>query len=405
MSALAGLGLAPVINAAGTVTRLSGGILAPEVVAAMAEASAACFDMLDLQAAASRAIVAATGAEAGIVTGGASAALLLGAAACLVGLDPAAMDALPRDAARREVIVARSQRTMYDRAVEVAGGRLVEVGIPDRFSGAGVRDATAAEMAAAIGPATAAILWVAQPWSEPPLEELCRVAQAAGVPVLVDAAAQLPPLANLRGFLDAGADLVAFSGGKAIGGPQASGILAGRRKLVASALLQMLDLDLPAAQFRLPPEFAGNRALPFLPRHGIGRSCKAGKEEIVGLLVALQRFQAEGDAPRQARMRARLAAVQQAMGQPPGVAVEIAEGPTPLLLLRCADAAAARAAEAALRARRPAVHVNQGRLREGVLVVHPAALAEADLPALGAALAAVLGSDTVLPFASAAKAG
>jgi len=392
MSVLAELGLAPVINAAGTVTRLSGGILAPEVRAAMAEAASACFDMLEVQAAASREIVAATGAEAGIVTGGASAALLLGAAACLAGLDPVAMNALPAAGARCEFIISRSQRNMYDRVLEVAGGCIVEVGIPDRFSGAGVRDASVGEVAAAIGPRTAGVFWVAQPWSEPSLAEVVRVAHAAGVPVLVDAAAQLPPIANLSGFLEAGADLVAFSGGKAIGGPQASGILAGRRPLVASALLQMLDLDVPDAQFRLPPEFAVNAALPFLPRHGIGRSCKAGKEEVVGLLVALRRFLAEGDAARQARMLARLRAVGAAMGEVPA---EIADGPTPLLLLRCADAASAARVEAALRVRR--VHVNQGRMRDGVLVVHPAALAEADLVPLGQALAAA--------FASASKAG
>jgi L-seryl-tRNA(Ser) seleniumtransferase len=389
MSVLASLGLVPVINAAGTVTRLSGGIMAPEVAAAMAEASAACFDMLDLQAAASREIVAATGAEAGIVTGGASAALLLGAAACLAGLDPIAMNALPAAGAGRDFVMARSQRNMYDRALEVAGGRIVEVGIPDRFSGAGVRDASVGEIAAAIGPETAAVFWVAQPWSEPALAEVVRVAHAAGVPVLVDAAAQLPPVANLTAFIETGADLVAYSGGKAIGGPQASGMLAGRQPLVASALLQMLDLDVPDAQFRLPAEFAGNEALPFLPRHGIGRSCKAGKEEVVGLLVALRRFVAEGDAARGARMLARLQAVQDAMGDLPGAG--ILPGPTPLLLLRCADAQAARRAEAALRARRPAIHVNQSRLRDGVLVVHPAALADADLAELGRGLAEVLG--------------
>jgi L-seryl-tRNA(Ser) seleniumtransferase len=384
----ASLGLEPVINAAGTVTRLSGGIMAPEVAAAMAEASSACFDMVELQAAASREIAAATGAEAGIVTGGASAALLLGAAACLAGLDPVAMNRLPEPGLRRTFVMARSQRNMYDRALEVAGGRIAEIGMPDRFSGAGVRDASAGEIAAAIGPDTAAVFWVAQPWSEPSLADLVRVAHAAGVPVLVDAAAQLPPVANLSALLEAGADLVAFSGGKAIGGPQASGMLAGRRDLVASALLQMLDLDLPDAQFRLPAEFAGNAVPPFLPRHGIGRSCKAGKEEVVGLLVALRRFVAEGEEARGARMLARLHAVRDAMDDAPGV--EISAGPTPLLLLRCASAEAARRAEAALRARRPAIHVNQSRLRDGVLVVHPGALADADLGELGRGLAAVL---------------
>jgi L-seryl-tRNA(Ser) seleniumtransferase len=380
-------GVAPMINAAGTNTRLSGGMMAPEVTAAMAEAATVCVDMLELQAAASREIAAATGAEAGIVTCGASAALLLGTAACLARMDISAMDALPEAAPRRDIVMARSQRNMYDRALRVAGARLVEVGIPDRFSGAGVRDTSAAELAAAIGPQTAAVLWVAQPWSEPALPDVARVAQAAGVPVLVDAAAQLPPAANLRRFIAEGADLVCFSGGKAIGGPQASGILAGRRELVASALLQMLDLDLPEQQFRLPPEFAGNVQPPRLPHHGIGRSCKAGKEEIVGLLVALRRFIAEGDDARSARLRARLEAVCAAMGDAPA---EITSAPVPLLLLRLPDAAAARAAEARLRAHRPAIHVNQGRLREGVLVVNPLALAERDLAMLGAALRAVL---------------
>jgi L-seryl-tRNA(Ser) seleniumtransferase len=381
------LGVPVIINAAGTTTRLSGGMMHPEVTAAMAEAASACVEMPDLQLAASRRIAEATGAEAGIVTSGAAAALLLGAAACRARLDPAAMDALPGGTVRDEFVMVRSQRNMYDRVLRVAGGRVVEVGIPDRFSGAGVRDATAAEISAAIGPRTAGVLWVAQPWSEPALPDVVRVAHAAGVPVLVDAAAQLPPASNLRRFVDDGADLVCFSGGKAIGGPQASGILAGRRDLVASALLQMLDLDLHEAQFRLPAELAGNAALPFLPQHGIGRACKAGKEEIVGLLVALRRFVAEDDGMRAARLRARLQAVRAAMG---GVACEIADGPVPLLLLRLRDAAAAREADAALRRRRPAIHVNQGRLREGVLVVNPLALAERDVAPLGAALREVL---------------
>ena len=116
---------------------------------------------------------------------------------------------------------------------------------------------------------------------------------STAIPLLVDAAAQLPPAANLRRFLEQGADLVAFSGGKAIGGPQASGILCGRADLVASALLQMVDLDVFPELWRAPEEFAPLRQLPRPPRHGIGRSCKVGKEEIIGLLVALERYAAD----------------------------------------------------------------------------------------------------------------
>jgi L-seryl-tRNA(Ser) seleniumtransferase len=380
------LGVTPIINAYGTNTRLSGGPLAPEVAEAMRAASTASVDILDLQAAACREIAGATGAEAGIATSGASAALLLGTAAILARLDAAAMDRLPLVEA--EFLIARSQRNMYDRAVEVAGARLVEVGIPDRFSGAGVRDATAAEFAAAITPRTRGILWVAQPHSEPPLPELVTVARAHDLPVLVDAAAQLPPAANLRRFVAEGADLVAFSGGKAIGGPQASGILAGRAELVTSALMQMLDLDLPASQFRPPAEFSRAGQLSHLPRHGIGRSCKVGREEVAGLLVALRRFAAERPEDRAARWNARLDAV--AAGLPAATVSRVANGEVPMLALQLQDEGAARRMEARLRAGRPAAHLNPARIREGVLLVNPIAMADADAPRLAALIAEAL---------------
>ncbi len=389
MSLLDTLGVPRIVNAYGTNTRLSGGTVAPEVLAAMAEAARVTVEMPALQAAASRAITAATGAEAGIVTAGASAALLLGAAACMARLDPGAMNRLPdTEGMPNEFVAIRSQRNMYDRAIRVAGGRIVEVGIPDRISGPGVRDAAPWEIADAIGPRTAAIYWLAGPNSEPSLPEVAAIARARGIPVLVDAAAQLPPRENLRRFLAAGADLVCFSGGKALGGPQASGILAGRRDLVSSALLQMLDLDLPEAQFAPPAEFAPAAQLRGLPHHGIGRSCKTGKEEIVGLIVALQRFVAEDPAARTACWTARLEAVARAAaplqlrlvpdGAKPGL---------PLLEWHLPDAAAAQRAEAWLRAQAPAIHLDASRIRHGILAVNPVALADEDAALLGRALA------------------
>ena len=157
MSVYARFGVPTVINAAGTVTRLSGGHMHQDVLAAMHDAAGECVDMVALQAGASRVIARVTGAQAGIVTSGASAALLLGAAACLAGLDSARMNRLPEvPDGRNEFIVVRSQRNMYDRALTVAGGRIVEVGIPDRYSGSGVRDAVPWELEAAITPSTAA---------------------------------------------------------------------------------------------------------------------------------------------------------------------------------------------------------------------------------------------------------
>ena len=144
----------------------------------------------------------------------------------------------------------RSQRNQYDHAIRSAGVHIIEVGLPDRVAGAGIRDAESWEIAAAVTERTAAIVYVANASARPRIEEVAHVANSKHVPLLVDAAAQLPPASNLRRFLAAGADLVAFSGGKAIGGPQGSGILCGGRDLIMSAILQQLDLDIAWEQGR-----------------------------------------------------------------------------------------------------------------------------------------------------------
>lgn len=295
-------GIRTAINAKGPATRVSGGIMRREVAAAMAEASQFSVDMAELQAHASAVIAEVTGAEAGYVASGAAACLLLATAACVAGLNPGRMARLPDTRGmKNEVIVVRSQRNFYDHAVRAAGVTLVEVGLPDRYAGAGTRDAEAWEIADAITECTAAIFYVADRHARPSLEEVVRVARAAGVPVIVDAAAQLPPQANLRRFVSAGADLVAFSGGKAVGGPQASGFLCGRRELVMSAALQHLDLDIFWEQWSPPPSLIDKERLAGVPQHGIGRPCKVGKEEAIGLLTALELFVEEGDAARHRR--------------------------------------------------------------------------------------------------------
>jgi len=373
------LGVPAVINACGPVTRLGGGLMHPEVAAAMAQASRVSLDMVALQAAACRVIARVTGAQAGIVTTGASAAILLGAAACLAGLDPGRMNRLPDvPDGRREFIIVRSQRNMYDRAMVVAGARLVEVGIPDRFSGPGVRDADGWEIEDAIGPHTAGIYYLAQTQSLPALPVVTELARRHGVPVLVDAAAQLPPAANLRAYLEQGADLVAFSGGKAIGGPQASGILCGRADLVASALLQMLDLDVRPEVWAPPPEFAALSQTRGLPHHGIGRSCKAGKEEIVGLIVALERFAAESPEARHADWAAISRAIMDECGAADGLTLTLLDDPgrypVPMLRVRTQEAMVAARLEAALRAGTPSIQCQTGQIHEGTLLFSPVAL-------------------------------
>lgn len=369
-------GVRPLINARGPATRLSGAPVRPEVAVAMAEAAQVCVDMAALQAAASEAIARYTGAEAGIVTAGASAAMLLGAAACVTGLDPAAMARLPDLVGLKdEAVMARSQRNQYDHAIRAVGLRIVEAGLPDRVAGAGVRDTEAWEMAAAIGPRTALVVHVAQPWSRPSLEEVIEVARGHGVPVLVDAAAQLPPKANLRSFVEAGADLVAYSGSKAIGGPAATGILCGRKDLVAAAAWQMLDMDYPEGLFTPSGELLDPSALPGLPAHGIGRSAKVGKEQIIGLLTALELFVGEEEAAQAGLQASLLGEVGGDLAGLPAVRITLREGGgVPVLVLNFAELDRAREVMQELARGDPAVHLDPSELDTGRLLIDPSCL-------------------------------
>ena len=370
------LGVRTVINAKGPSTRVSGGRLAPEVTAAMAEAATYCVDMAELQAAASKVIGDITGAEAGIVTSGAAAGLLLGTAACVAGLDPGRMARLPDTAGmKNEVIMVRSQRNFYDHAVRAAGVKIIEVGLPDRVSGAGVRDAEAWEIAGAITEATAAVVYVAARRARPALEEVIRVAHARQVPVLVDAAAQLPPAANLQYFIGLGADLVAYSGGKAIGGPQGAGILCGKRDLVMSAILQNLDLDIEWDQWSPPVSLIDKARLMGLPPHGIGRSCKVGKETIVGLLVALKRYVAGSDEARYREWSAAVQYLAAGLSEVPQLRVSVREGAVPKLVL---DLENAQEICRELQNGEPSIHVDPSSIEDGQLVLNPMCLAEGD---------------------------
>lgn len=291
MSLYAQWGLRPIINASGAVTRLGGAPLPAAVLEAFQSAAQECVPLDTLQGLASREIAHHTGAEAGCVTSGAAAALLLGTAAILTGHDLGRMERLPDCTGfPHEFVVAREHRNGYDHAVRTAGARFVEVGFHEPIAGAGVRRVEAWEYAAACGPQTAGILYVYQGTSHPSLRDVVQVAHERGLPVLVDAAGQLSPRSNLRDILATGADLVCFSGGKAIRGPQASGILCGRRELVSAAALQMLDMDDFYELWEPPAELIDRSRFRGLPRHGIGRVLKVSKEQIMALLTALRLF-------------------------------------------------------------------------------------------------------------------
>ena len=386
-------GVRTIINAKGPATRLSGGLLDPEVTAAMTEAAGYCVDMAELQAGASKVIARLTGAEAGMVTSGAASGLLLGAAACVTGLAPGKMDRLPQTrGAKSEVIMVRSQRNFYDHAVRTTGVRIVEVGLPDRYAGAGVRDAEAWEIEDAITEHTAAVCYVATQRAQPPLAEVVKVAHHAGVPVLVDAAGQLPPVSNLKYFISQGADLVTFSGGKAIGGPQGSGILAGKHDLIMSAVLQHLDLDIYWEQWDPPASLIDKQRLSGTPQHGIGRPCKVGKETLIGLLVALERFAAESDQNRARRFQPLVERLHRALSGVDHATLQITGGTIPKLELRVSQEVPRTAMELCIELERgdPSIHVDASQAHAGILVFSPWCLREGDPEKIAARLKPLL---------------
>ena len=271
------LGVRPVIHGAGTTTRYGGSLMRPETIEAMREASQALVNIDELNEAAGAAIARMLGAEGALVTAGSTAGLVLQAAACITGVDPARIARLPDvRGLRHEFVIQRAHRFSYDQAYRVPGGVLVEIGLGRRTM--------AWELEEAIGERTAGVIHLVSPFTSPPgtlgFEQVTEIAHARGVPVLVDAASMIPPRDNLFRYLRGGADLVVVSGGKGIRGPQSTGILAGRRDLIRAASLNAS------------------------PNQAIGRAAKTSKEEIVGLLVALELFLAEDEKAEMERYRA-----------------------------------------------------------------------------------------------------
>jgi seryl-tRNA(Sec) selenium transferase len=384
MAVYENLGVSPIINACGSVTRLGGAPMPPEVLRAFCDAAGDAVSLEQLQAAASKRIAAHTGTEAALVTAGSAAALTLGAAAIMTGYDPGRMERLPHaDGFPHEFVVAREQRSGYDHAVRAAGAKLVEVGFNEIVANAGVRRTEAWEYEAAFGPNTAGIAYCFAPDSRPPLAEVVAVARRRGVPVLVDAAGELPPRRHLTEIPATGADLVAFSGGKAIRGPQSTGILCGRRDLIAAAAVQMLDMDDHPQLWDPPAEFIDKRKLAGVPRHGVGRGMKVSKEEIAALLTALDLFAAGAYDERLTVFRGWLESIASALAVTSANCriVESSDGERwPLLEISVGSSAFAVCRR--LREGSQPVYVGHGRLPEGRLVVNPFCLHDHQVPVL-----------------------
>lgn len=374
-------GIQTVINAAGPMTKLSGHILAPEVREAMASAAAACARIEDLQEAAGELIARVTGAEAGYVTAGAAAGLTIGAAAAIAGLDVAAMDRLPDTTGlRNEIIIQRGHLTAYSHALRLSGARLVEVGYLG-YPGQG--RSWPWQIESAITERTAAIAYsVGRVPGMVELSDVVEVAHRHDLPVIVDAAATLPPARNLQRFIAEGADLVCFSGGKAIGGPQASGIVAGRADLIASIALQHQDMDVEPETWTWRTRYLESGELPGPPHHGLGRPMKVGKEEMAGLMTALEMYVARDHRAEWQRWHGMLETIRERLSGLRGVSPEILvnakePGAVPLLRVNLDEIVLEKStAELVnqLMAGDPSVAVSQSFLQESALGINPIVL-------------------------------
>ena len=289
------LGVTPIINASGSVTRLGGSRTRPEVLEQMAGTARIMVNIDELNRKAGEEIARLVGSEAAMVSSGAAGGLLLQAAACIAGNDPIKMQRLPdTEGMKNEIIIQTMHRFPYDHAYRAAGARIVEIG-NYLFNHPW-------ELEGAINERTAAVAYLCAPFTSKrvmPLAQVCEIAQAHDVPVIVDAASMLPPRANLQRYLRNGADMVIFSGGKGIRGPQGTGILCGRADLIGAAMASASP-----AQF-------------------LGRPMKVAKEEIVGLVTALSMFVDEDEEAEMAWYRSLAQRVVDSLIEVPGLNITL----------------------------------------------------------------------------------
>ncbi len=249
------IGVRPLINAAGTYTTLTGSVMPRQVAETMLEASKCFVPLVELQKTVGEKIAKLIGAPAALVSAGAASAIQLATAACIAGKDQEKIRRLPQsDGMANEVIMVKQHRMGFDHAARASGARIVEVD-------------TVEELNKAIGPKTAMLFYVHiyEPKGKISRAEFLAAGKKAKVPVFNDAAAELPPHDNLWKIVDEGFDLVSFSGGKGLRGPQASGLLVGSKELVEAAAMNNNPYS-----------------------DTIGRGMKVGKEELMAILKAVE---------------------------------------------------------------------------------------------------------------------
>jgi L-seryl-tRNA(Ser) seleniumtransferase len=249
-------------------------------------------DLHELHRAAGRRIAELVGVEAAHVSACASAGITLMAAACMAGKDQAKIARLPATSGmKNRFIVHRAHRNPFDHALQVAGGEFLEIA------------AAVSELERALGDDKVAAVYYTYAWfcagEALPLREVAEVAHRYGVPVIVDAAGQVPPAENLSRFVAEGADLVVFSGGKSIRGPQSSGVILGGKDLIEACALN----DSPHVEC-------------------IGRGMKAAKEEIVGLVKAIELYLRKDHAAEMAVWEQRVSVIKRILETMEGIRAE-----------------------------------------------------------------------------------
>jgi len=284
------LGIRPFINASGTYTAMTASLMPPEVMDAIAYASKHYVMLEELQQKVGERIASLVHAEGAMVTSGAASALTLGTAAVLTGTDQRKMVSLPElTGMKSEVIIQKAHRFGYDHAVRNCGVRMVEV-------------ETREDLERAVNDKTAMMIFYNNNNKEGRIqdEEFVQLGKKHSIPTMNDAAADVPPVDNLWKYTKMGFDLVAFSGGKGIRGPQSAGLLLGRKDLIA------------AARLNAPPN--GNT---------IGRGMKVNKEEIVGMLAALELYLKKDHARERQEFEKRAEAIRASAASVAGAKAEV----------------------------------------------------------------------------------
>jgi L-seryl-tRNA(Ser) seleniumtransferase len=278
------IGVRPLINGRGTWTYLSGSLMLPEVRAAMEAASRQFVDMFELQAGAGRRLAELSGAESGMVTSGSAGAMAAATAACMAGTDPAKIWKLPDTTGLKNEVVMLGGRIAFDSAIRLTGAKLV---IADSLDA----------LAPAINGQTAMVYTT---WRDERLPKVLAITKPAKIPLLLDDAAGIPPFDNLSRYAKLGVDLYCFSGGKGMRGPQCAGVLLGRKDLIDAALKN------------------------YNPYEGaICRPMKAGKEEIIGMLTAVETWQKTDMNALNREWNARVQRIAKLVETVPGVTTKI----------------------------------------------------------------------------------